>query len=54
MKRRGLLITLILVLGAGLTAGAVVMRQSAQTARFIEKKEKTVKIVVVAKNCRAA
>ncbi len=49
MRRRGLLITLILVLGAGLTAGAVIMRQSAQTARVTEKKEKTVKIVVMAK-----
>ena len=50
MQRRSLLITLILVLGAGLAAGAVIMRQSAQTSKVREKKEKTVKIVVVTKN----
>ncbi len=49
MRRRGLLITLVLVLGAGLAAGAVIMRQSAQTSQVKEKKEKTVKIVIVAK-----
>jgi pilus assembly protein CpaB len=49
MSRRGLLIVMILVLGLGLAAGALVMRQSAQTAKVMEKKEKTVKIVVVAK-----
>ena len=49
MKRRGLLITLILVLGAGLATGAVIMRKSAQTTQIMEKKEKTIKIVVVTK-----
>ena len=50
MQRRSLLITLILVLGAGLAAGAVIMRQSAQTSKVREKKEKTIKIVVMTKN----
>ncbi len=50
MQRRSLLITLILVLGAGLAAGAVIMRQSAQTSKVREKKEKTIKIVVLTKN----
>ncbi len=50
MQRRSLLITLILVLGARLAAGAVIMRQSAQTSKVKEMKEKTVKIVVVTKN----
>lgn len=49
-RRRGLLITLVLVLGAGLAAGAFIMRQSARTSQVNQKKEKTVNIVVVAKN----
>lgn len=49
MRHRGLFISLILVLGAGLAAGAIIMRQSAQTTQIREKKEKTVKIVIVGK-----
>ncbi len=49
MRRRGLLLGLVLALGLGLAAGAVVMRQSARTSPAEERKEKTVKIVVFTK-----
>ncbi len=49
MRRRGLLLGLVLALGLGLAAGAVVMNQSARTSPAKERKEKTVKIVVLAK-----
>ena len=49
MRRRRILIGLVLALGLGLAAGAVVMRQSARTSPAKTKKEQTVKIVVMAK-----
>ncbi|MBI3024916.1 MAG: Flp pilus assembly protein CpaB [Candidatus Tectomicrobia bacterium] len=47
--RRRLLIPLIVALGLGLLAGALVMRQSARTTPATEKREQTVQIAVMAK-----
>lgn len=44
-----MLIGLVLALGLGLAAGAIVMRQSARTSPAQAKQEKTVKVVVMAK-----
>ena len=44
-----MLIGLVLALGLGLAAGAMVMRQSAKTSPAQAKQEKTVKVVVMAK-----
>lgn len=49
MRRRGLLIGVLLALGLGLAAGAIVMRQSARTSPAQTKQEKTAKVVVMAK-----
>ena len=49
MRRRGLMIALIFVLGAGLTTGAFVMRQSGKTIHKKASKGNTVKIAVVKK-----
>lgn len=49
MRRRGLLIALIIALGLGLAAGALVMRQSGNTSGEAAK-EKTVKVVVMKKS----
>jgi pilus assembly protein CpaB len=49
MMRRRLLIPLIVALGLGLLAGALVMRQSARTTPVSEQREKTVKVVVITK-----
>ena len=47
MRRRGLMIGLLLALGLGLAAGALVMRQSAAPPEQKVTKEKTVKVVVM-------
>jgi len=47
--RRRLLIPLIVALGLGLVAGALVMRQSSRTAPATEAREKTVRVAVLSK-----
>lgn len=47
--RRRLLIPLVVALGLGLLAGALVMRQSARTTPATETREQTVKVAVLAK-----
>ncbi|MEK6711771.1 MAG: Flp pilus assembly protein CpaB [Nitrospinota bacterium] len=49
MNLRRLLVPLIVALGLGLAAGALVMRQSARTDTAGQQQEKTAKIVVMAK-----
>jgi len=48
--RRNLLIPLVITLALGLAAGALVMRQSARTSSPSEIQEKTVKVVVMARD----